>query len=309
MIDEYVDAAELRRLLSSLAAVVGALLLAALFASIVVPGLRNANKPPAPMPVNPAVGEPGWLDPTAFPPERGKEVPPVDARALIAYSPEWIARGHALFVANCTSCHGDLGKGDGPAAATMNPRPRNFTSPDGWKKGYDLASIYETLRTGLPGTSMAAFDYFSRRDRMALAHYVQALGTFPHGQPGQEALAVLTGELSAAGEKTPNRIPVSMAMARLVEEYSAPPALTWAPEEHGPGVETLRKVILDPARAARTLAGNAAWRQGAGQLAGCILPGIPGNGFAVVTADLGPQEWQALEEELVRRLPAGNSGR
>ena len=78
MIDKYVNAEELKRLLSTLLVVMGALLIAGLFGIIVVPGLRNANKPPAAMPVNPVVGEPGWLDPTEFPPEKGKEIPPVD---------------------------------------------------------------------------------------------------------------------------------------------------------------------------------------------------------------------------------------
>jgi len=53
MIEKYVDAAELRRLLSSLLAVLGCLIIAGLFASIVVPGLRNANKPPIPTAVAP----------------------------------------------------------------------------------------------------------------------------------------------------------------------------------------------------------------------------------------------------------------
>ena len=33
----------------------------------------------------------------------------------------------ALFVSRCQSCHGAGGRGDGPAAASMRPRPRNFT--------------------------------------------------------------------------------------------------------------------------------------------------------------------------------------
>jgi hypothetical protein len=63
MIERYVNAEELRRLLLRLLIFVGALLIAGLFAIIVVPGLRNANKPKTPTPVNPVVGEPGWLNP------------------------------------------------------------------------------------------------------------------------------------------------------------------------------------------------------------------------------------------------------
>ena len=38
------------------------------------------------------------------------------------------AAGKELFVkTNCNSCHGMEGKGDGPVAAALDPKPRNFT--------------------------------------------------------------------------------------------------------------------------------------------------------------------------------------
>lgn len=52
-----------------------------------------------------------------------------------------IARGNELFQANCASCHGKDGRGDGPAAGALDPRPANLNTmarhhPDGdfaWK--------------------------------------------------------------------------------------------------------------------------------------------------------------------------------
>jgi mono/diheme cytochrome c family protein len=36
-------------------------------------------------------------------------------------------KGKALYAQQCASCHGAGGKGDGPAAAALNPKPMNFT--------------------------------------------------------------------------------------------------------------------------------------------------------------------------------------
>jgi mono/diheme cytochrome c family protein len=38
-----------------------------------------------------------------------------------------VDKGKALFVQQCASCHGAGGKGDAPAAAALNPKPRNLT--------------------------------------------------------------------------------------------------------------------------------------------------------------------------------------
>ncbi len=36
-------------------------------------------------------------------------------------------KGKATFDQMCASCHGAGGKGDGPAASVLNPKPRDFT--------------------------------------------------------------------------------------------------------------------------------------------------------------------------------------
>ncbi|MFQ5946869.1 MAG: c-type cytochrome [Anaerolineae bacterium] len=36
-------------------------------------------------------------------------------------------KGKALYTQYCPSCHGETGKGDGPAAAALNPKPRDLT--------------------------------------------------------------------------------------------------------------------------------------------------------------------------------------
>ena len=38
-----------------------------------------------------------------------------------------LAAGKVVFTAQCLSCHGPAGRGDGPAAKDLNPKPRNLS--------------------------------------------------------------------------------------------------------------------------------------------------------------------------------------
>ncbi len=60
-----------------------------------------------------------WTPPPPVPPEL----------AALADKPEGdpIAAGKQTFMTICITCHGPEGKGDGPASATLNPKPRNLT--------------------------------------------------------------------------------------------------------------------------------------------------------------------------------------
>ena len=42
-------------------------------------------------------------------------------------TPATIDRGRAIYKTNCVACHGDTGKGDGPASGAMKPPPRDHT--------------------------------------------------------------------------------------------------------------------------------------------------------------------------------------
>jgi mono/diheme cytochrome c family protein len=47
--------------------------------------------------------------------------------ATPAVSEEVLAKGKAIYKANCVACHGESGKGDGPAAGVLKPKPRDHT--------------------------------------------------------------------------------------------------------------------------------------------------------------------------------------
>jgi mono/diheme cytochrome c family protein len=57
------------------------------------------------------------------------------------------AAGETRFKQLCASCHGPAGKGDGPAAAALNPKPRNF-SDAAWQASVDDQYLRDIITKG-----------------------------------------------------------------------------------------------------------------------------------------------------------------
>jgi mono/diheme cytochrome c family protein len=70
------------------------------------------------------------------------------------FGAEAAGAGGVLFEANCASCHGDAGRGDGPAAQALYPKPVNLV-----ELGQLVADdfLYWRISTGVPGTPMIAW--------------------------------------------------------------------------------------------------------------------------------------------------------
>lgn len=94
-----------------------------------------------------------------------------------------VKAGAAVYAANCASCHGATGNGDGPAAARLDPKPIAFTDT-GRARQRSVFALYQIVSQGLPGTPMPAFGQLSDADRWAVATY---LGHFSHDPQQVEA--------------------------------------------------------------------------------------------------------------------------
>lgn len=82
--------------------------------------------------------------------------------------------GKALYVTYCQACHGPRGKGDGPAAMAIHPKPADLAGGR-LKKRETSDAIFLTISEGVQGTPMPGFGYLSEHDRRALAEYVISL--------------------------------------------------------------------------------------------------------------------------------------
>lgn len=98
-----------------------------------------------------------------------------------------LQRATRLFGANCASCHGSAGRGDGPLAKGMDPAPSNFHD-DARMKQRSIYGLYNTITLGVRGTPMRAFSELNEGDRWALAFLAAGMRTPPQETTRGEAL-------------------------------------------------------------------------------------------------------------------------
>jgi mono/diheme cytochrome c family protein len=88
-----------------------------------------------------------------------------------------VAAGKVLFMAACVPCHGEAGKGDGPASKELNPKPRNLTDA-AYMAPLDDRYLYELIsRGGIAVGKSAQMPEFalSPQDIQNLIAYVRTL--------------------------------------------------------------------------------------------------------------------------------------
>lgn len=76
------------------------------------------------------------------------------------------ARGGAFYMRNCATCHGSSGDGRGPRAYFINPKPRNFLTPDA-RRQLDRAALFQAISAGKQGTEMPAWSQVLKPQEVA----------------------------------------------------------------------------------------------------------------------------------------------
>jgi hypothetical protein len=87
-----------------------------------------------------------------------------------------------LFQANCVSCHGQRGKGDGPLAGQLGERtPRDLTEahwlfiPPRKSLAEHLMDLARVVKFGIPGTSMPGHETFTDAEALGMSAYIESL--------------------------------------------------------------------------------------------------------------------------------------
>jgi len=83
-----------------------------------------------------------------------------------------VTRGAALYMANCTACHGVTGDGRGPRAYFINPKPRNFLHTAS-RANFNRPALYESVAKGKLRSEMPAWDkVFTSQQLADVSEYV-----------------------------------------------------------------------------------------------------------------------------------------
>ncbi len=99
--------------------------------------------------------------------------------------------GKTVYAERCAPCHGVAGKGDGPNAYFLDPKPRDFTTGTFKIRTTESGSIptdddiARSISLGLPGTGMPAWGKFLKGDTLkAVVAYVKSFSSrFNSDQP------------------------------------------------------------------------------------------------------------------------------
>ncbi|HEU5303819.1 MAG TPA: cytochrome c/FTR1 family iron permease [Gemmatimonadales bacterium] len=111
-----------------------------------------------------------------------------------------LTRGAEVYQADCASCHGAVGRGDGPGALGLDPKPADLSNAGALLDRSPL-DYYRRVTIGVVGTAMPAYEVrLSPQDRWAVALYASVLRLPPPSGEVPSALRSFptTGRMSDA---------------------------------------------------------------------------------------------------------------
>ncbi|HSC71606.1 MAG TPA: c-type cytochrome, partial [Candidatus Methylomirabilis sp.] len=114
------------------------------------------------------------------------------------------ASGKETYEKKCALCHGPEGKGDGPGAPTLDPKPRDFTR--GLYKIRTTASgqpptdgdLLHIITEGMPGTLMPDWKVLAEKDRSNLVAYLKTFAPDKYKEAAK--VADLPSEVASSKE-------------------------------------------------------------------------------------------------------------
>jgi len=110
--------------------------------------------------------------------------------------PSDVAAGKTTYGQMCAMCHGETGKGDGPTAAVLNPKPRDHTN-GGYMNGLKDDYLFKIIKEGgasvgksqlMPGWSTQVKD----KGVWDLVAYIRTLAVPPYKPAAMEAAGKAT---------------------------------------------------------------------------------------------------------------------
>ena len=157
-----------------------------------------------------------------------------DAIAALGLDSATLARGSAVYRRWCVSCHGPAGGGDGPAAFTLNPPPRDYrsgifkfstASPTVAPGKARRSDLKQTIRRGLDGTAMPAFPNLSDADLDAVVAYVIHLSI-----RGEAEFTALKRLIVAFEDADPPAMEVEAAADKAIQSWHTADTTSMTPE-------------------------------------------------------------------------------